>query len=88
MRKIQRFILDWFDLPADVTSKIPRILMIGSSRIHVENHKGVERFSDSELSLKLHQGRLTIMGQGLIIRAVYPEEVVIEGQIDEVKFLE
>ncbi len=37
MRKIQSLYSDRFDLPADVTSKIPRILMVGSSRMHVEN---------------------------------------------------
>ncbi len=86
MRKIQSWILDRFDLPADVTSKIPRILMVGSSRMHVENHKGIERFSSTELRLRLYQGKLTIIGKELVIRAAYPDEVVVEGRIDEVKF--
>lgn len=68
--------------------EMPRITMIGQLQIYIENHRGVLWFSNQELRLLLTKGQLLIRGQNLIIRAILPEEVLVEGVVDQVIFLD
>jgi len=74
------------DLPQDVVFDLPRVTMIGNMQLYVENHRGVLHFSETYLKLALTQGSMEIRGKQLSIRAILPEEVFIEGLIDEVKY--
>ncbi|MBP1930528.1 sporulation protein YqfC [Ammoniphilus resinae] len=85
LRKIAAKILD---LPADVTMEMPRITMIGQIHMYIENHRGVLQFSDKELRLLLTKGQLLVRGEKLVIRAILSEEVLIEGKVSGVQFIE
>ncbi|PTX64864.1 sporulation protein YqfC [Melghirimyces profundicolus] len=85
--KMKKVASDWLDIPQDIAANLPRVLMIGPYRAHIENHQGVERFSRTELRLKTARGPLSVTGQKLVIHAIYPDEVWVEGEITEVKFL-
>jgi len=75
------------DLPQDVIFDLPRVTMIGNMQLYIENHRGVLHFDDSCLKLALTHGNIEIRGRDLSIRAILPEEVFVEGLIDEVKYL-
>ena len=75
------------DLPQDVVFDVPRITMIGNLQLYVENYRGVVQFSETGLILELSQGKLEVVGKRLSIRAILPEEVFIEGEIEQVSFL-
>lgn len=83
-RKVAAGVLD---LPKDITMEMPRITMIGQFQMYIENHRGVLRFSNKELRLLLTRGQLMIKGDSLVIRAILPEEVLVEGIIHQVIFL-
>ena len=85
--KLKKVASDWLDIPQDVSANLPRVLMIGPYRVHVENHQGVASFSEGELQLKTEGGRLSVTGKKLTIHAIYPDEVWVEGEISEEKFL-
>ncbi|OEH93737.1 sporulation protein YqfC [Bacillus solimangrovi] len=74
-------------LPADVVMDLPRITMIGQLHIYIENHRGLLVFSDNELRLSLKQGQLLIKGQNFVLKTMLPEEILLEGKIDEVTFV-
>lgn len=74
-------------LPADVMMDLPRITMIGQLHIYIENHRGVLRFSNQELRLLLKQGQLLIKGDQFVIKTILPEELLLEGRIDQVIYL-
>lgn len=84
-RKIAAGVLD---LPKDITMEMPRITMIGQYQMYIENHRGVLQFSDKELRLLLTKGQLLIKGNNLVIRAILPEEVLVEGIIHQVTFVD
>lgn len=84
--KLRKRAFQWLDLPPDVTSDVPRIQMIGSQQIAVENYREVTHFSDGELRLRLSEGTLCIKGAQLTIRAIYRDEVWIEGNIHGIEF--
>lgn len=78
---------DWFDLPSDVTGGSIRIEMIGNHRLQIQNHKGVEHFHPQILKIRTPQGIMEIKGEELMIKAIFPDTVFIEGKIKEVRYL-
>jgi sporulation protein YqfC len=75
------------DLPKDVMMDLPRITMIGQIHIYIENHRGLLAFSDKEIRLLLKQGQLLVKGNGFVIKTILPEEILLEGKIDSVLFI-
>ncbi|WP_028399246.1 sporulation protein YqfC [Ectobacillus panaciterrae] len=91
MRKLQQM-KSWMtkkmDLPADVLMDLPRITLIGQIHIYIENHRGLLVFSDTEVRLLLKQGQLLIKGSSFVIKTILPEELLLEGTIEQVLFLD
>jgi sporulation protein YqfC len=87
-RRLRQLVVGVLDLPHDVVLEVPRITMIGHLQMYIENHRGVLQFSEKELRLLLTNGQLIITGEQLVIRAILPEEVLLEGRIGGVRFLE
>lgn len=85
--KMKRVAADWLDLPRDVAGNLPRVTWVGPYRVHVENHQGVEHFSEEEQRMRTQKGLLAIRGKKLVIHAIYSDEVWVEGEISEVKYL-
>ncbi|MFZ3588199.1 sporulation protein YqfC [Bacillus sp. DJP31] len=86
--KMKRWMTHQLSLPADVTMDLPRITMIGQIHIYIENHRGLLSFSDQELRLLLKQGQLLIKGNSFVIKTILPEEILLEGKIEQVIYLE
>ncbi|WP_141431497.1 sporulation protein YqfC [Bacillus sp. 03113] len=76
------------ELPQDVIMDLPRITMIGQIHIYIENHRGLLTFSDKELRLLLKQGQLLIKGSSFVIKTILPEEILLEGKIDQVLYID
>jgi sporulation protein YqfC len=91
MKKLQQmkgWITKKMDLPADVLMDLPRITLIGQIHIYIENHRGLLVFSDTEVRLLLKQGQLLIKGNSFVIKTILPEELLLEGTIEQVVFLD
>nr|WP_250886444.1 sporulation protein YqfC [Bacillus sp. SM2101] len=91
MKKLRHQMRNWLtnklELPADVTMDLPRITMIGQLHIYIENHRGLLSFSDDELRLLLKQGQLLIKGESFVIKMIQPEELLLEGKIEQVTYI-
>ncbi|KGP73156.1 sporulation protein YqfC [Pontibacillus yanchengensis] len=92
MNKWQQRIGSWIaqhlDLPSDVILELPRITTIGQIHAYIENHKGLLIFSEQELRLKLKQGQLKITGKNFVLRMMLPEEILLEGTIEHISFID
>lgn len=75
------------DLPQDVMMDLPRITMIGQIHVYIENHRGLLTFTDKELRLLLKQGQLLIKGKSFVIKTILPGEILLEGKIDQVTYI-
>ena len=87
MGPVRKWMMQHMQLPADVMMDLPRITMIGQLHIYIENHKGVLRFSKTELRLLLKQGQVLIKGDQFVIKTIFPEELLLEGRIDQVIYV-
>jgi sporulation protein YqfC len=75
------------DLPPDVLLELPRITMLGQLHIYIENHRGLLVYSDKELRLMMKQGQLLIKGKDFVLKTMLPEEILLEGEIEHVYFI-
>lgn len=87
-QKMKRWLTQSMDLPEDVMMDLPRITMIGQLHIYIENHRGLLQFSDTELRLMLKQGQLLVKGNHFVLKTMLPEEILLEGKIDQVTYLD
>ncbi|MFS0786278.1 sporulation protein YqfC [Shouchella sp. 1P09AA] len=86
--RIKKWVTAQMQLPADVMMDLPRITMIGQLHIYIENHRGVLQFSTNELRLLLKEGQLLVTGDQFVLKTILPEELLLEGRIDKVTFIQ
>jgi sporulation protein YqfC len=86
-RVLRSWMTQKMELPQDVMMDLPRITMIGQIHIYIENHRGLLTFTDQEVRLLLKQGQLLIKGSSFVIRTILPEEILLEGKIDAVMYI-
>lgn len=86
-KKIKKWMTTKMELPADIMMDLPRVTMVGQLHIYIENHKGLLVFTDNELRLLLKQGQLLIKGKSFVLKTMLPEEILLEGTIEEVHYL-
>ncbi|TLS39360.1 sporulation protein YqfC [Pseudalkalibacillus caeni] len=87
-QRVKRWMTKRLDLPADAVMDLPRITMVGQLHIYIENHQGVLRFSNEELRLLLKQGQLLVKGKDFVLKNILPEEILLEGKIEQVLYLD
>ncbi|MFC4183649.1 sporulation protein YqfC [Saccharococcus thermophilus] len=87
-QQMKRWITDKLELPADIMMDLPRITMVGQIHIYIENHQGLLTFSDKELRLLLKQGQLLVRGEKFVIKTILPEEILLEGKISQVIYID
>jgi len=87
-QQLTRWITNTIELPPDVMMDLPRITMVGQLHIYIENHRGLLTFSDKEVRLLLKQGQLLIKGNAFVIKTILPEEIMLEGKIEHVQYIE
>lgn len=86
--QMKNWLTKQIDLPVDVLMDLPRITLVGQVHIYIENHRGLLVFTDREVRLLLKHGQLLIKGQSFVIKTILPEELLLEGIIEQVTFLE
>lgn len=86
--RFRPWLIKYMGLPSDVMLQLPKITMIGQLHIYIENHQGLVVYTDTELQLKTEQGYVQITGNSFVLKIMYPEEILLEGKIKEVKFIE
>ncbi|MBU9712058.1 sporulation protein YqfC [Evansella tamaricis] len=86
-KRMRQWMTEQMDLPADVMMDLPRVTLIGNFHIYIENHKGVIRFTKEELRLRLTEGELLVVGSNFVIKNILPEEMLLEGVIQDIRFI-
>lgn len=84
---VRKWMTQKMDLPQDVMMDLPRITMVGQVHIYIENHRGLLGFSDGEVRLLIKNGQLLVKGKAFVIRTILPEEILLEGKIDQVIYI-
>lgn len=85
--KIKKEIADIFDLPRDVVLDLPRITIIGSIQLFIENHRGITLYEKNKIQVSVAKGEIVVHGEDLQVRSISMDDIYIEGAIKQI-FLE
>ena len=69
------------DLPADAVAGLPRVELVGDKELRMENHRGILAYGQSEIIVSGGKLIAKIKGEGLELRAMTGEELLITGTV-------
>jgi sporulation protein YqfC len=86
--RLRKLMVNYLALPSDILLELPRLTMIGNFHLYIENHKGLETYSETELKLKTTNGYIQILGTAFVLKEMLPDEILLEGEIKEIHYLD
>ncbi|KXL54481.1 YabP family protein [Anaerotignum neopropionicum] len=84
---LRRDVSEALDLPKEITLDLPLISLTGREEITVENHKGILTYGEESIRIGTKAGTLCIRGQGLGLKQLTGEMLVIRGRLIALEFL-
>jgi sporulation protein YqfC len=78
---------DQADLPGEVQPRQPILEVTGDRRVLMEHHRGVTCYGTKEICVKMPYGHVAVMGSDLQLIRMSAEQLVINGNIDEIKLI-
>ncbi len=74
------------ELPQDIVLDLPRVTLLGNIQMLIENHKGIIEYTSEVVRIRLKQGEIIINGSELTLGNLQPEQILIEGIINEIRY--
>lgn len=74
-----------FDLPGDVLAGLPRIELLGSRQLRMENHQGILAYGSDEIHISGGKLIVKVRGEELNLRSMNGAELLITGRISGVE---
>lgn len=84
---IEKAISDSLEISADILFDIPKIVMIGNMKVHIENYIALIEYKKENIKLKYKGGVIEICGQDFEIKIIGEGNIVICGKISEIKLI-
>ncbi|MGI6083851.1 MAG: sporulation protein YqfC [Acetivibrionales bacterium] len=75
-----------FEIPGDVCGNRPKVTAIGRGEVLIENFKGIMDFQDGMIRINTNNGVIKVTGDGLNIREITNEEIIIGGKISNIDY--
>lgn len=75
------------ELPSEITLNLPKIILVGHSRMLIENHKGVIEYTSQKIRLNSGIGVIRIEGTDLILNNIAADDIIVTGKIKTVNFI-
>lgn len=85
---ISKVMAEFLEIPKDLVMDLPKITVIGTTELYLENHKGIIEYSLTRLRINLSRGFMEITGDNLEIKALMPDEMSIAGEIRSIKYFD
>lgn len=85
MKKIDK-IINILDIPREVTTNAPKIVVTGFDEILIENYKGILEYEDFFIRVNTHIGIININGFNLKLNQMSDDDILISGKIENLDF--
>ncbi|MGL5648027.1 MAG: YabP/YqfC family sporulation protein [Clostridium sp.] len=73
-------ILKKMNMPRQVATGEPKIIIIGKEEVKIENHKGIKIFDNEKIILNTSIGGLTIKGNDFELLYIEEETIIVSGK--------
>ena len=77
-------LFEGMDLPGEIPPGWPLVEIIGNRRVLIENQNGVCCYDTCNIKVKVRHGIISVTGEGLELRQMTKNQVVITGTIYDV----
>lgn len=84
--RIREKISNTFELPKDIVLDVSKVIIIGTSQITIENHKGIIEYSEELIRINTGSGIMNLSGRNLSIKHILQEEITITGEIQGINY--
>ncbi|MCI0181871.1 MAG: sporulation protein YqfC [Acidibacillus sp.] len=84
--KTEHMAADLLEVPKDTLLHVPRVMLVGNEQVVVDNYKAILSFEPELIRIALVKGEVAIKGNGLVLKVIVPEQLVIEGTVSSVDF--
>lgn len=72
------------ELPQEVCSDIPKIIITGFDEIIIENYKGILEYEEFFVRINTHIGVVNINGYGLNLENMTNDDIKVTGKIESI----
>ena len=72
------------ELPKEVYSNIPKIIITGFDEMIIENFKGILEYEEFFVRINTHIGIVSINGYGLNLENMTDDDIKITGKIESI----
>lgn len=76
-----------FEVPPEVVSDFPKIVLLGNQEISIENFNGLIEYTAQKIRMNTKCGILVIDGIELEVRKMTAEYIMIKGTIIQIGFV-
>ena len=83
MKKIDK-IVNILDIPREVTTNTPKIVVTGFDEILIENYKGILEYEDFFVRINTHIGIININGFNLKLNQMTDDDILVTGKIENI----
>lgn len=70
------------ELPQEVYSNVPKIIITGFDEIVIENFKGILEYEEFFIRINTHIGLININGYGLSLENMTDDDIKVKGKIE------
>lgn len=74
------------ELPKEVILDLPKITLVGTLQLQLENHRGIIEFSEEQVRINTKEGVLVITGEQFFLRNITEQEIVLDGKIKALSY--
>ena len=72
------------ELPKEVCSNVPKMIITGFDEIIIENFKGILEYEDFFVQINTHIGIININGYNLLLENMTDDDINVKGKIESV----
>jgi sporulation protein YqfC len=87
LEDMKNAVSEMFELPKDITLNLPKISMIGSNQMLVENHRGVIEYTPQRIRVNSSIGVIRIQGSEMKLKNIAADDIMITGGIKAIEFV-
>lgn len=80
-------VTDVLELPKEIVLNIPKLTMVGNGNLIIENYKGIIEYDNTRVRVNTGSGIIKITGNGLVIKEITSENILVDGKISSLEFL-
>lgn len=74
------------ELPGEMVAGLPLIQLLGDRELRMEYHKGILAYGREEIHISGGKVVVRVRGEGLELKSMSPEELLITGNISALDF--